>query len=96
MLIAFYTAWAVCAVVVYGALFLRARDERRSFPGQRSDHQLYVTSALFMAALSTLFGVGLAILEAGTLYRLGFSALALGAFLGAGIVMLFELPRRKG
>lgn len=96
MAIAFYAAWAIASVVVYAAVFLRAADDRKRFPGQRSDHYYYIASALFMAAMATFFSVGLAVLESGTLVRFGFSALALGAFLGAGIVMLLELPRRKG
>lgn len=96
LLIAFYAAWAVATVVVFGAVFLRARDKRIDFPDERSLHEYYVATALFMASLSTLFGIGLAIVQAGTLFRLGFSALALGAFLGAGIVMLLEYPKRKG
>lgn len=96
MAIAFYAAWAVACLVVYTAVFLRAADDRKEFPGQRSDHYYYIAAALFMAACATFFSVGLAVLEAGTLFRFGFSALALGAFLGAGIVMLLELPKRKG
>lgn len=47
-----------------------------------------------MTAISSLFGVTLGLLDAGPLFRLGFSALALGAFLGAGIVILLEYVRR--
>lgn len=95
ILIALYVLWAVACVVVYGANYRRARIERAVYRDRRSDHELYVASGFLIASIAMLAGVALAILQAGTLYRLGFSALALGAFLGAGIVMYLELPRQR-
>ena len=92
----FYAAWSVASVLVFGLVYIRARDRHRRFHDDRSGHELYIATALFMVAISTLFSVGLGLLEAGTFFRLGFSALALGAFLGCGIVILLELPRPRG
>lgn len=93
--ILFYGAWAVACVIVYGAVYLRARGRLDEYRDQRAAHEYYIATALFMVAVSTLFSVALGLLDAGTLFRLGFSALALGAFLGCGIVILLELPRPK-
>lgn len=91
----FYLLWAIAALVVYsivlGLALVEIRDHHHD---KRSRRELYVAAALFMTAASSLFGVVLGILDAGTLFRLGFSALALGAFLGAGIVILLEYLRR--
>lgn len=91
----FYLLWAIAALIVYalvlGLAIVEIRDHNHD---RRSRRELYVAVSLFMTAVSSVFGVVLGILDAGTLFRLGFSALALGAFLGAGIVILLEYLRR--
>lgn len=90
----FYLAWAIAAMVVYSGVLGLAIVALREHRDKRSKRELYVAIALYMAAASSLLSVVLALVEAGTLFRLGFSALALGAFLGAGIVILLEYVRR--
>ena len=90
----FYTVWSLAALAVYTAVLALAYVELHQHHDKRSRRELYVAAALFMTAVSSMFGVILGLLDAGTLFRLGFSALALGAYLGAGIVILLEYVRR--
>lgn len=90
-----YLAWSVASAGVYGLVLRRAIIRERSHHDRRSRAELYIAVALFMAAASTLAGTIITILQAGSVLRLGSSALALGAFLGCGIIILLELPRDR-
>lgn len=94
--LAMYFAWAVASVAVYGVVFKRARERLHLHRDRRSRTEYYIATALLMTALSVLIGLVLNVLQAGFILRFGFSALALGAFLGCGIIILLELPREKG
>lgn len=92
--VVFYVTWGVLTVVVYSVVLALSIGEMNHKKDRRSRREFYVACALFIVAVASLFSVLLALTSTGTLFRLGFSALALGAFLGAGIIIALEYINR--
>lgn len=86
-----YLLWGIGTVLVYGDVLIKRWHSFRMHGDSRSRRELMAGFALFLTALcaggavwAVLFG------EIGSSLRGGLSAIALGAFTGAGIVMATE------
>ena len=91
----FYAVWAVLSVVVYGVVLVLSMRQLHRHHDRRSRRELYVAVALFITAIASLGGITLALMDSERILRLGTTALALGAYLGAGIVIALEYFRRE-
>jgi hypothetical protein len=90
-----YAGWAAASAVVYAIVLWLAVRQLQRHRDRRSRRELYMASALFITSLASLTGVMLALADGDRLVRLGTTALALGAYLGAGIVIALEYLRRE-
>ena len=81
--------WGGGTVLVWGGVLRRSIQSHRIHHDARSRRELIAMSALFLVALASGVAVALALFgTAGTGIRSFATTVALGAFLGAGIVLL--------
>lgn len=84
-----FVVWGVASTIVWGWVVLDAYDAWREHRDRRSKRELLRDGSLFLTAMgSTLAIMGVLFGESGTTPRALALAVALGAFLGAGIVTL--------
>lgn len=84
--------WGGGTVAAYGSVLTRRVHAFRVHHDVRSRRELLAGFGLFMTALAAALAVVVVLFgEAGTGLRGWFSAIALGAFFGAGVVMASEL-----
>lgn len=87
--------WGLGTVVVYGYVLMRRRRlwlRRRS---REDAHELLASVALFITALASALAIGFVLFgPVGTGIRGLFTALALGAFSAAGLVMASDKDLR--
>jgi hypothetical protein len=83
--------WGLGTVLIYGAvLVMRVREYRRHHD-RRSRREVMIGFVLFLTALGSGLAVAFVLFgEAATTLRGISTAIALGAFTGAGLVMLSE------
>ena len=84
-----FVLWGIASTIVWGWVLLDAYDAWKEHRDRRSKRELMRDGSLFLTAIgSTLAIVGVLFGESGTTPRALVLAIALGAFLGAGIVTL--------
>jgi hypothetical protein len=88
---AIYVVWGLGTVVVYGIVLRKRRRSYRLHHDARSRRDLISGLALFITSLCSFLAITFVLFgEPGTGIRGLFAATALGAYLGAGIVMASE------
>jgi hypothetical protein len=91
--LAAYLVWGVGTLMVYGWVLRRRYQVFRVRPDRRSRRELAAAIALFLVSLAASLAVTFVLFgETGTGIRGLMSAIALGAFTGAGVVMAGEAP----
>jgi Ni/Fe-hydrogenase subunit HybB-like protein len=84
----FYGIWGIGVILVYGVVLLRTRQRWKVRRDKRAQRDLIAAVALFLAALAASLAIFMVLFgPLGVGVRGFFSALALGAFFAAGLVM---------
>lgn len=88
-----YILWGVGTVVVYGVVLYRRQGLYVRFPDRRSRRDLMEAVVLFIVALASFLAITMVLWgEPGTGIRGMLVAVALGAYTGAGVIMLSDQP----
>lgn len=89
--------WGGGTVAAYGSVLARRVHAYRVHHDTRSRREVLAGFGLFLTALASCLAI-VAVLfgEAGTSIRGGLSAIALGAFFGAGVIMASEVRSEDG
>lgn len=89
--------WGGGTVVSYGAVLARRVHAFRVHGDVRSRRELLAGFGLFLTALASALAVVVVLFgESGTGVRGWFTAIALGAFFGAGVIMASEVRSEDG